>query len=376
MPYHLRHYFDPEFDHLKLRPRQLADGSVDHYDLNYVQSVVSGQLLAEFEEIGSEADAPHDAYTGLIFEEPEFPAGNGTAVNPDNPLQLMATQNGYVFYLDGEIAVKRTLNVRHDVDFSTGNISFVGDIRVHGSIRAGFTVSARDIEVMDIIEAATVKAQGSLACASGLKGADHGEIEVGKSIKIGFCEKGVLKAGHDILVETACLHSEVYAGRSMAVKGRLIGGETHCLNYLLVDEQLGGGSGAETHIVMGYDPMLLYADKQLARSNEELIEELRSVETMLARLPRNGEAAREIQAKAQALHKTLLQLQSRRIRLWDRINQTHRLESCRIIVPGQVRPGVEISIGQAYMKIEDFLEDVHFRFTDNEIIVASPAMVK
>lgn len=47
MAYYLRHFFNPDFNHKKLRPETLKDGDVSQHYLGYVQNVVAGQVLAE-----------------------------------------------------------------------------------------------------------------------------------------------------------------------------------------------------------------------------------------------------------------------------------------------------------------------------------------
>ncbi len=51
MPYFLHHYFDPDFDYQRLKPKIREDGKVDHYNLDYVQNVIAGQVLAEWKEV-------------------------------------------------------------------------------------------------------------------------------------------------------------------------------------------------------------------------------------------------------------------------------------------------------------------------------------
>ena len=46
-----------------------------------------------------------------------------------------------------------------------------------------------------------------------------------------------------------------------------------------------------------------------------------------------------------------------------------RMQNCRLIVPGIVYPGVEVSIGKAYMLVERQFENVCFRLSQEDIIV-------
>ena len=368
MPYYLKHYFDPDFDYTHLQPRHRKDGSVDHFDLGYVQNVVKGQVLLECVEV-------EDGFAGLdpryVVMERKFPAGRKTEIDPANPHQLLASANGYVFYENGLVTVKEILNVRRDVDYHTGNIPYVGDMVVHGAVRSGFRVRAAGIRVKGNIEGATLSAIHSIVCESGVKGGGKALIEAGESFRCEFCENATIKAGANVLVEGSCMHSRVYAGGKLAVKGRLTGCDVYCFEYAYIGEQLGGGISTETKILAGYDPMLLYADQLINERIAELHDQLRLSE---AHLGKNKAQDQELMAAREVFKKKLKLLRQRKTKLWERLEATGMLDRCRIIVPGLVKPGVEISIGQAYLKVDDFLENVRFCYEDREIVIASPAI--
>jgi hypothetical protein len=95
MSYYLHHYFDPDFDHLAVKPRVNADGQADLHNLGYVQNVVKGQILAEFVPAGQEPEQMLRAE--FLQAEPVFPAGPNTRVDPACPQYLLADANGYAF---------------------------------------------------------------------------------------------------------------------------------------------------------------------------------------------------------------------------------------------------------------------------------------
>ena len=66
--------------------------------------------------------------------------------------------------------MKHLLNVRQDVSFQTGNIHFVGDMCVHGSVRAGFSVHANNVRIMGMVEGGCVKARRDLVIDVGARG--------------------------------------------------------------------------------------------------------------------------------------------------------------------------------------------------------------
>lgn len=371
MAYHLKHHFDPEFDHLRLTPKEREDGSVDHLDLGYVQNAVHEQVLAEWVEVGEgEAAGLSRKY---LANEPRDVAGHNCVMNPENPLQVISRANGYVLYVDGRITVKTLLNVRRDVDYHTGNIVFVGDMVVHGSVRTGFSLQAGSLRAREVVEGAQISSMNSIVCEGGIKGAGRALLESGRTIKAAFCENATLTARENVLVEGACMHSHIYAGRKFASRGRLTGGAVYCHEYAFIGGQLGGGIGASTQVMAGYDPLLLFDDQQL---NERILTTREHIRRLKAELGASGEADREIRTKIERAEKRLGFMYERKSRIWQRIHDSEILDSCRIMVEGRVHPGVEIGIGPAWYKVDDYLEDVQFALKDMEITVTSPAVRK
>ncbi|MFW5837824.1 MAG: FapA family protein, partial [Desulfovibrionaceae bacterium] len=156
MPYHLKCLFDPRVDPQRLRPKQLENGSVDHYDLGFIQNVVAGEVIAELQEL-PDFDDPPDVDRNFVFTSKSFPAGSNTEVNPADDSQLLAAANGLVCMDEsGRINVRKKLALDSDVDFRTGNIFFVGDLVIKGAVRSGFQIRAKNLMVEELIEGAEV----------------------------------------------------------------------------------------------------------------------------------------------------------------------------------------------------------------------------
>ncbi len=371
MTYFLNHFFEPDFDHTDLAPREREDGSVDHQDLSYVQNVVKSQVLAQWEEVNPAEEA--NLERRFIASKPRDVVGDNCYENPDNPAQILAGENGYVFYLNGLITVKTLLNVRRDVDYHTGNIPFVGSLVVHGSVRTGFMVRANTVRIKDVVEGATVNAMDSVVCEVGVKGAGRALLEAGRTIKAPFCENGTLKARDNVVIDGACMHSQIFAGHKFASKGRVTGGSICCYEYAYIGDQLGGGIGAQTQVMVGYDPMLLYVDQRL---NNQILQIKESIKDEQIHLGKDDELDLELNENIAALQGRLGRLYERKTRIWDKISTTEILDSSRIMVKGRVHPGVEISIGPAWLKVDDYMEDVYFYLEDLEIKIGSPALKK
>lgn len=375
MPYLLYHHFDPTFDHQNLKPGlAVGKGKVDHYNLGYVQNVVKGQVLAEFIPIEDTDDPVIDKH--LIFDEPILPVGPNCKVDPESPMRMVADANGYVFYNEGLITVKRMLNVRRDVDFHTGNIFFVSDIAVHGDVRAGFEVQGNNILVKGIIEGATVRARGSLAIEGGARGSNGGGLlDVGDTLRVPFAESMEMRAQGNILIEKYCLHCLVYAATNLVVKNRLQGGTVHCNGLVYVENHLGNPKGAPTatRINMGYDPFRIRKLDRLEQHIKELQDTLNHLEAVAMNAPPESPAAQRLVTARKKLSRLLRQREA----LWARVDEDEaKATHCRVVVPGTVYPGVEISIGRAYFEVVHEMHNVSFTLEDSSIVVTSPAMTK
>lgn len=365
MQYYLKHYFNPDFDYLHLKPGG-DNGFSDIYSLGYVQNVINGQMLAELiplEEV-QEARDPR-----FVLQKPQFPAGANTRIDPNYPNYLLAAANGYVFYLDGKITVKCLLNVRQDVNFQTGNIFFVGDMAVHGSVRAGFSAQANNVRIMGMVEGGVVRARRDLMVDGGVRGGagGHSLIDAGGKILTPFLEKVEARGRGNIMVEKTCLYSTVYAGASMVVRGQAYGGIINAYGSVYVGSQLGNKAGISTKVYLGYDPLSIRQLEKIDRiiaGQSQSITHLKAVAGHLP--PDTSEASR----KLMTLRAQREQLIKRRDELWAKLSMDEdKMKSCRLMVPGKVFPGVEISVGRAFMLVERIYENALFRLYDDDIIV-------
>jgi hypothetical protein len=366
MPFFLKHHFDPDLDQQSLRPERQEDGSVDHYELNFVHNVEAGDVIAQWEELTDEA--ARTVAPRFIHQDKVFPAGKGTGIKRRDPDNLYAAVSGYVCYQDGRIVVNDTLTLPSEVDFHTGNINFVGNVIIGGSARGGFAIRGRDITIQGQVEGARIEALRDLTCRGGVKGAKTAFLKAGRSMKLAFCEYGTLNAGADILVKGALMHSNTYAGRKLAVGGRLTGGTVYCHEYVYVGEQLGGGLDTDTSLVVGYDPALLFTDVEY----DTRIDRLHTDVTVLEKaLGKSREHKREYAEKLESALRELDLLKLLKVKLWEGIRGTEQVDQCKVLVPGVVKPGVEISIGSAFLKVDDYLEDVYFYHENDEVKIGT-----
>ena len=389
--YYLHHYFDPDFSHVRLTPPEGADGAVDPHYLGYVQNVVAGQVLAEIVDLEQFPDTRRDPR--FLYRERRLPIGPNCAPHRENPDRIVATSNGYVFYHDGLISVKKMLNVRGNVGFHTGNIMFVGDLAVHGDVLTNFAVHARNVLVKGHIESAKVKAVEDLVCLSGVKGANtsavddapvksadlDGQIpstllEAGGNVRLPFCEHVQIRAKGNVIIDGSCLHSTLYVGGNLVVKGRLQGGVVYANNVVYVEGQLGSDYNTVTKVMMGYNPFDFLATQKLESQIAYLKDKLAYFEKMAAR---NQVMEQEYAPRVEMTARKLKIAHAKRAALWRKFSvDEQNAPNCRILVPGKVMPGCEIGIARAFLKTNDMDSNLTFTLADEEIQAKHPAAAR
>lgn len=364
MAYYLRHYFNPDFDHTTLKPRPLSGGKADMRNLGYVQNVMPGQTLAELVPLESEPE-PDPRF---IRDAPVLPVGRHTAPAPDNPLRLVALEAGYVFYIQGLIAVKTLLNVRGSVDFHTGNIQFVGNIHVHHDVSSGFSIKGADVLVDGGVFGGRVRARGNLAVREGARGDFHVNcvLLAGRNMRVRFADKAELRARSDLDIGNA-LHSVLLVGGNLLVRGNLTGGVCRVGGQAVIGGDLGTASLTPTRIILGSDPFL---SRPLHRCDERLEKAQRVVEQcspLAAHLPPDANDC------ARRLHKTrriAAVLTRQHAWLLTALCQTmDENPPSRLLVEGAVHPGVTVTIGEASLAVEQPLRRVWFERRDDAVVV-------
>ena len=366
MRYYLIHYFDPDFDHLNRKPDADAvqKNGLDLLNLGYVQNVIKGQILAQIVPLDTLKIEPNPRF---ITQTIEFPAGQNTFVHPKYPQYLLAATNGYVFYYEGRITVKSLLNVRQDISFNTGNIYFVGDMAVHGSVRSGFSILGNNVRIHGMIEGGIAHSSKNMIIDGGARGSigDHCLIDTGGKLLANFLERIEARTRGNIVVNKYCLYCTIYAGNNMLVKEQLYGGNINVFSSIYVGKQLGNRGAIPTSICLGYDPINIRRLEKLESFIANISQRIMHLKAIVGHLPV------DTNDKTLRLQRLVKQrsnlLEASRILAKKISDDSATLRECRLIVPGIVYPGVEISIGHFYFSVDKIYENVVFHLADRRL---------
>ncbi len=165
----------------------------------------------------------------------------------------MATQSGHLEYANEGFQVRPVLEINSDVDYSTGNIDFPGDVHIHGDVRENFEVRAKGNIVVDgIVEAATIVAGGDLLISRGVVGDERALLRSKGNLRVKFLENCKVYAKASVYADSI-ITSQVYSDETICVtsgRGSIIGGELSAARMIQA-KLLGARSGRETHLTLG-----------------------------------------------------------------------------------------------------------------------------
>lgn len=363
-------------------PTEGQDGWIeDHFPRNFVREVgdvdsgvVDYRALSNVQAISKDAvicdiHLPVEGSAGLrvdgvpVAPKPVKPAtipvGSNTVLSEDGT-KLLSSMDGLLEFRGGLFNVKNLLNITSDVDYSTGNINFRGDVTIQGDVREQFSVKATgNITINGLVEAAMVEAEGDVVIANGVSGNMQAVIR-GTRVRAKHLESCTVYA--ESLESDYILTSRVFCSDSVLAtgsRGSIIGGQVVAANRIKANS-IGTQSGRSTEITLGVQPQireeLLANRKELVAIRDKSAELLKRAMYLKKRMEDQGrEDARAI-AEIQAARDSLIQMTEREKALLARqtelMDQLSKLNHCRLEC-GTVYPGVKLTIGSACRNIEN-----------------------
>lgn len=261
-------------------------GQVDYTALNQIRNVKQGQEICRLIR-------PTDGDPGRTVLDQEIPAksgkpvplpvGRNTEVSEDG-LSLLASISGHVEYTGRSFHVKPVMDVPGNVDFSTGNINFFGDVNVHGDVLSGFAVRAMgNVHVDGVVEAgSTVEAGGDLVVVKGILGDGTTVIRSHKCVFSKYIENSTIYVRENL--QTDCImNSRVYCDGEVQVRsgrGSIMGGRVWAAKKISATT-VGAMSECKTMVVLGGLPCTSFERESVQRELKDLEAELEKLECQL-----------------------------------------------------------------------------------------------
>ena len=213
----------------RLEPMEEKGGKVDLHNLHRIHNVKKGEKLAIIHppEEGipgmSVKGAPIAAKPG---KKAKFFRGTFVSPDPDNADMLVASEDGnLIIKADGTIEVQPVLTIRGDVDFSTGDIDFIGSLVVTGDVKSDFSLKVqKNLEIRGNAEDATIVAGGDVLIKKGFFGRGKGSVSAGGNITIQHVLNQSITSDKKITIEREAVCARISANDAIqSPKAKFVG---------------------------------------------------------------------------------------------------------------------------------------------------------
>ena len=369
--------FEPD---KKGKPEELVNGQVDYKNLNMFTVVNEGDLLAE-KVIATKGQPGSDVLGKELLPKPgkDIPLPIGKNTHSLDGLSLVASIAGQVVYSNRKISVEAVIEVQGDVDLSTGNIEFIGGVKVNGSVQQGFFVKAQgNIEIDGSVNGGVVEGR-SVVIKQGINGQSSGYLKASENVVAKFIENATITAGVDVIVSDVILHSNVNAGKRVVVQGKhgLIAGGKVVAGEEIFARTIGTEFCPSTDLEVGVNPVLREEYQTLRKEIKQHEYSLQQTKQALSILQRVDQTKitperREMLIKFTKTQFNLIgRLEITKKRMVEIETVFEELKGGQIKVAEVIYPGVRIAVGTLVKPIREPHKYVTFKAEDGEIKIGS-----
>ena len=366
-----------------LKPKHYEDGSVDYHELNTISEVQKGDLLAKLHP--ADRGAMGKDITGRDIptrnvKDMKLSYGKNIKINEDQTC-IYSEVTGHVSLVNGQVFVSDVYEVPADVDNSTGNIYYNGNVHVKGSVRGGFAIQAQgDVIIDGVVEDAFVSAEGQVIVKCGIHGMNKGVIDAKSNVIIQFIENAKVFSGG--YIETgSILYSEVNAAEDVFVndkKGFITGGVIRA-GGKVESRIIGSSMGAMTKIEVGMAPDKKELYAHLQKDILALSQKINKINPIVKTYQDFIQSGKMLDQKnLMYLNNLMAELKDAKGKLQDdrvRFNALHQellnSKHAKIKVARDIFPGVNITISDVSMTTKDKRSFCCFEKKNGEIVISN-----
>ena len=349
---------------MHIQPTMREDGSVDYFNLNVINHVNKGDLLAKI--IPADEGEPGMNVYGNILKPRDVKKltlkfGNNILLSEDR-MSIYSQVDGHVTLVEDRVFVSDVYQIEN-CDLSTGNVDFQGSVQINGNVANNMTVKAKgNVIINGVVEGAHIEAGGNIVIARGMNGMSKGYLKAGGNIISKFVENATLEAEGYVNTESI-LHSRVVAGTDITVTGRkgfITGGHVQAANTVTV-KNLGSDMGASTIVEVGVRPQLKAEYVELQKKASEIVKEIKNCQPIIQNFTeRRSKGAKFSPDQINYVKKTAatleqkkgeLTLVSEKMKALQELLQSQGVAA--VIVQGVVCPGTTIVIGDVSMNVQN-----------------------
>lgn len=359
------------------KPVEDENGNVDYKNLGLVRNIYRGTAIAKITpptEGEPGVDIMGKSVRQRVGTASSYSIGKGTELTADGT-QIIASVDGNLAYSGGAFCIEESLLIRGDVDVSSGNIDFIGDIIIKGNVLEGYAVSSKkNITVNGTVTNGKVTADGNITVKLG---SINSELHSEKgNIKLDFCENSKLYAAGNIEANSF-IAGEVFAGKEIIASGKgiLLGGKYTALENITASV-IGSESYAKTLVTLGNNAVLseeMEGHKRKIAEMTDKLDQLGKIITALAEMAKVSKLPpQREQMKVEAM-RSRFQLQGDIKRMTARIKEIEttleRKQDLSISCKKAFYPGVVLRINSCVYPVNVMTPHSKATIRDGEIVM-------
>lgn len=358
-------------------------GKANHKELNLIQNVAKGTILARRKE-------PTQGTAGENVFGQSIPAHAGTihpinlGENVEESLDgrtIIATKDGHAQFKNNTISVSTVYIVPGDLDYNTGNIHFLGSVLVLGNVIDGFSIEATgDIEIKGTVGKCNLISENNILIHQGIYGKEEGELIANGDVCALFANNVKLIKAQNVFIAKELINCQVITRKNIECTGKkssIVGG-TYYSAEKIIARTLGNSISIPTKVEINLSPDIIMKHHQLYEEKNKHIEEINKLRKNLEYFKQMEMRLRGVlpEDKVQKKHKTIKQLTYHLNALKETNYELKKIKHIMdtqnpdgsIIVLEQAYPEVSVHINNAAYTLKVPMKKVQFREKNGVIL--------
>ena len=345
----------------------LKDDSIDYSNIDLTPSIKKGEVIATYIS-KTDGEDGFDIKGNILNakKSKDLPKLTGTGFQIiDDGKTYIASKDGKIELHENKLEISDMYTIKGDVDESTGNIFYNGDLEILGNVKSGMKVKVSgNLLVVGKVEASHLESTKAILIKGGVMGGDRAFISAGGNVLASFIERAHVISDQTVRAGSILL-SYVYANKGIIVdgkKGSIVGGQLKATNIISATN-IGSLSETKTEITVGLDKFLYERQVYLVNETKRIKKDIEKIDEVILILDkdlsiRNGPEIKRKLTRAKLEKLSMLSRNKLEIdEITEKISTSH---DAKVEVKSYVYPGVIISVDSYKLDVEKEDKSVDF----------------